>query len=179
MVLLVGAYVKAKVIPACVVKTIRRKIPKLAGMNYIGFHYYDGSEYDEIVAWWSYGVWLWDSTWWVYGMTMTVEGDDTGYGSHISLGVVEGNEASCRTRHQSALLSAIHKNKWVISYVIHPLIITLSTNPYHVQLMRRGSAKAKDSLRCESHLQKPEQRRVYALGSVLMWPKLLASGLVL
>jgi len=47
----------------------------------------------------------------VYGITMTVEGDDTGYGSHIGLGVVEGNEASRRTRHQSALFRAIHKNK--------------------------------------------------------------------
>ena len=28
-----------KVIPACVVKIIRQKFPKLAGMNYIGFHY--------------------------------------------------------------------------------------------------------------------------------------------
>ena len=43
----------------------------------------------------------------VYGITI-VEGDDTGYGSHIGLGVVEGNEASCRTRHQSALFRAIH-----------------------------------------------------------------------
>jgi len=47
----------------------------------------------------------------VYGITMTVEGDDTGYGSHIGVSVVEGNEASCRTRHQAALLRAIHKNK--------------------------------------------------------------------
>jgi len=47
----------------------------------------------------------------VYGIAMTVKGDNTGYGSHIGLGVVEGNEASCRTRHQLALLRATHKNK--------------------------------------------------------------------
>jgi len=47
----------------------------------------------------------------VYGITMTVDGDDTEYGSYIGLGVVEGNEASCRTRHQLALFRAIHKNK--------------------------------------------------------------------
>ena len=47
----------------------------------------------------------------VYGITMTIEGDDTGYGLHIGLGVVEGNEANCRTRHQSALFRVIHKNK--------------------------------------------------------------------
>ena len=47
----------------------------------------------------------------VYGITMTVEDNDTGYGSHIGLRVVEGNEASCRTRYQSALFRATHKNK--------------------------------------------------------------------
>jgi len=39
-----------QVIPACVVKIIRQKFPKLAGMNYIGFHYYEGSDDDEAVA---------------------------------------------------------------------------------------------------------------------------------
>jgi len=39
-----------QVIPACVVKIIRQKFPKLAKMNYIGFHYYDGSDDDEAVA---------------------------------------------------------------------------------------------------------------------------------
>jgi len=38
------------VIPACVVKIIRQKFPTLAGMNYIGFHYYDGSDDDETVV---------------------------------------------------------------------------------------------------------------------------------
>jgi len=38
------------VIPACGVKIIRQKLPKLAGMNYIGCHYYDGSDDDEAVA---------------------------------------------------------------------------------------------------------------------------------
>ena len=47
----------------------------------------------------------------VYGITMTVEGDDTGYGSHIGVGVVEGNEASCRTKHRLALFRATLKNK--------------------------------------------------------------------
>jgi len=37
-----------------------------------------------------------------------------------------------------------------VTYVIHPSIITLFTNPCQVQLMSRGSSKAKDSLRCES-----------------------------
>jgi len=39
-----------KVIPACVVKVIRQKFPKLSGMKYIRFHYYDGSDDDETVA---------------------------------------------------------------------------------------------------------------------------------
>jgi len=43
----------------------------------------------------------------VCGTAMTVEGDNTGYGSHIGLEVVE---ASCWTRHQSALFRATHKN---------------------------------------------------------------------
>jgi len=123
----------------------------------------------------------------VYGITMTVEGDDTGYGSHIGLGVVEGNEAGQGTNwpflgpptntnelfHSINILlysvlalceSCVH----CVTYVIHPSIITLFTNPCQVQLMRRGSSKAKDSLRCEPHLQKPKQGRVNALGSVLM-----------
>jgi len=41
-----------KVFPACVVKIIRQKLPKLAVMNYIGFHYYDESDDDETVACW-------------------------------------------------------------------------------------------------------------------------------
>ena len=32
----------------------------------------------------------------VYGITMTVEGDDTGYGSHIGLRVVEGMKPAAR-----------------------------------------------------------------------------------
>jgi len=47
----------------------------------------------------------------VYGIAMAVEGGDTGYGSPIGLGVVEGNEAGYRTRHQSALFRATHRNK--------------------------------------------------------------------
>ena len=47
----------------------------------------------------------------VYGITMTVEGDDTGYGSQIGLGVVDGNEASCHMKHQLALSRATHKHK--------------------------------------------------------------------
>jgi len=99
-------------------------------------------------------------------------------------GVVEGNEASHRTRHQSALFRATHKNKWVIwfnkytpvfstravrvmcslCYVIHPSVITLFTKPCRVQLMRSGSSKVKDSLRCEPHLQKPKKGRVTLWG---------------
>ena len=114
----------------------------------------------------------------VYGITMTVEGNDTGYGSHIGLCVVEGNEASCRTRHQLALFRATHKTNELfhsinillysvpalcescvhcVTYVIRPWIITLFTNSCQVQLMRRGSSKVKDSLRCEPHLEKPKQ----------------------
>jgi len=32
------------------VKIIRQKFPRLAEMNYISFHYYDGSDDDETVA---------------------------------------------------------------------------------------------------------------------------------
>ena len=32
----------------------------------------------------------------VYGITITVEGDDTGYGSHIGLGVVESMKPAAR-----------------------------------------------------------------------------------
>jgi len=39
-----------QVIPACVVKIIRQKFRKLAGMNYIGFHYYVGNDDDEAVV---------------------------------------------------------------------------------------------------------------------------------
>jgi len=131
----------------------------------------------------------------VYGITMTVEGDDTGYGSQIGLGVVDGNEASCHMKHQLALSRATHKHKWVISfnkytpafstsavwimcllcYVCYPPLNNyLFTDPAgQVQLMRRGSSKAKDSLRCEPHLQKPKQGRVQALWSVLMRSELL------
>jgi len=38
------------VIPACVVKIIRQKFPKLAVINYVGFHYYDRGDNDETVA---------------------------------------------------------------------------------------------------------------------------------
>ena len=39
----------------------------------------------------------------VYGITMTVEGDDIGYGSRIGLGVVEGNEAARQGTNQPFL----------------------------------------------------------------------------
>ena len=121
----------------------------------------------------------------VYGITMTVEGDDTGYGSHIGTNQpflrpsTKTNELfhSINIFLYSVLRCVNHV--FAVLHMLSTSIITLSTNPYHVQLMRGGSSKAKDSLRCESHLQKPKQGRVYALGSVLMWPKLLASGLVL
>jgi len=32
------------------VKVIHQKFSRLDGMNYIGFHYYDGSDDDETVA---------------------------------------------------------------------------------------------------------------------------------
>jgi len=175
-------------------KIIRQKFPKHARMNYIGFHYYDGSDDDETVAWWWYGVWLWDSMWWCMGLPRQLRATTLGM-AHTSVSVwwkamkpaarqgtnwpFLGPPTNTNELFHSidillySVLALCESCVHCVTYVIHPSIITLFTNPCQVQLMRRGSSKAKDSLRCESHLQKPKRRGVYALCSVLMWSKLL------
>ena len=182
------------VIPACIVKIIRQKFPKLAGMNYIGFHCYDGSDGDETLAWWWYGVRLGDSMWWCMELPWQLRAMTLGM-AHTSVSLwwkakkpsagqgtnrpflgqpTKTNELFHSTNIILYSVLALLRESCVrcVTYVIHPSIITLFTNPCQVQLIR-GSSKAMDSLRCEPHLQKPKQGRVNALGSVLMWSKLL------
>jgi len=113
------------------------------------------------VAWWWYGVWLWDSMWWCMGLPWQLRTTTLGM-AHTSVSVwwkamkpAAGQSTDwpflgppTKTNalfHSINILlysvlalceSCIH----CVTYVIHPPppIITLFTYPCQVQLMRRG-----------------------------------------
>ena len=153
-------------------KIIRQKFPKLAVINYVGFHYYDRGDNDETVAWWWYGVWRWDSMWWCVGLLWQLRATTlrmahtsvsrwwkpaAGQGTNRPFSGPPTKTVNSFNKYTPAFsIRAV----WVmcsLCYVIYPPIITLFTNPCRVQLMRRGSSKAKDSLCSEPHLRKPKQ----------------------